>query len=88
MAFSLFVFAEIICIVSELSDSEVDVRFTPDERTGFFTHSVLNVSWCPSNCMCLFDEQYFLSALVVDLWLPFYSQVQIRCHTTLSHRLQ
>ena len=57
MAFSLFVFAE-ICIVSELSDSEVDVSVTLDERAGFFTHSVLNVSWCPSNCMCLFDEQY------------------------------
>ena len=57
MAFSLFVFAE-ICIVSELSDSEVDVRFTPDERAEFFTHYLLNVSWCPSNCMCLFDEQY------------------------------
>ena len=59
MAFSLFVFhAAEICIVSELSDSEVDVRFTPDERAGFFTHSVLNVSWCPSNCMCCLMSEF------------------------------
>ena len=83
MAFSLFVFAD-ICIVSELSDSEVDVSVTPDERAGFFTHYVLKVSWCPSNCMCCLMSEFVLLALVVDLWLPFHSQVQIRCQGTLS----
>ena len=61
MVFSLFVFAD-ICIISELSDSEVDVSDTPDERAGFFTHSVLNVSWCPSNCMSLFDDNIFVGS--------------------------
>ena len=33
-----------------LTQSEVDIDDSLDERAGFFTHYVLNVSWCPTTC--------------------------------------
>ena len=33
-----------------LTQSEVDISALLDERAGFFTHYVLNVSWCPTTC--------------------------------------
>ena len=45
----LLVFAD-QCVAVELIQSEVDISASLDERAGFFTHYVLNVSWCPSTC--------------------------------------
>ena len=47
---SSFVFAD-QCVVVALTQSEVDISASLDERAGFFTHYVLNVSWCPTTCM-------------------------------------
>ena len=39
------------CVVVALTQSEIDISESLDERAGFFTHYVLNVSWCPTTCM-------------------------------------
>ena len=41
------------CVVVALTESEVDIDASLDERAGFFTHYVLNVSWCPTTCTYL-----------------------------------
>ena len=38
-------------IVPQLEDSEVDITYVPDEREGFFTHMVWNVTWNLTRCM-------------------------------------
>ena len=51
------------CVVAALTQTEVDISASLDERAGFFTHYVLNVSWCPTTCTyrvywqlhCIFD---------------------------------
>ena len=44
-----------------LTESEVDISASLDERAGFFTHYILNVSWCPTTCMYL-RVPYLISA--------------------------
>ena len=41
------------CTVPQLENSEVDITYVPDERAGFFTHVVWNVTWNLTSCTCL-----------------------------------
>ena len=47
--YASFVIAE-RCLVKELKESDLDITRALDERVGFFSHYVLNVSWPPTNC--------------------------------------
>ena len=38
------------CVVLALTEDQVTLAYDRDERAGFFTHYVLNVSWCLSSC--------------------------------------
>ena len=41
-----------------LTQSEVDIDESLDERAGFFTHYVLNVSWCPTTCTYIHTRSF------------------------------
>ena len=55
-----------------LTESEVDIDESLDERAGFFTHYVLNVSWCPTSCMCIYNVM-LLQQLCYPHLFPLYT---------------
>ena len=58
-----------------LTQSEVDISASLDERAGFFTHYVLNVSWCPTTCTYIHTRSFStvpLYTLYAQLFFPIF----------------
>ena len=83
------------CSVEELEESDIDISHALDERAGFFSHYVLNVSWCPTSCKwntcAFFKILYVLCAPgieVVSHYIVTRTSVAGRCGDNVNETVE